>query len=98
LRAPLEVEVSIDCQALAKRSLLGDEACCDAVPGLAVTPVLLPRFAAAQAPLQPVAKRTMPASAQGRFDHLGIEEKDSRLFVAAESRHQVLVFDLKSGK
>ena len=65
---------------------------------LAVMPVLLPRFAAAQAPLQPVAKLTMPASVQGRFDHLGIEEKDSRLFVAAESRHQVLVFDLKSGK
>jgi hypothetical protein len=41
------------------------------VLSLAVIPVLLPRFAAAQAPLQPVAKLTMPASVQGRFDHLG---------------------------
>jgi DNA-binding beta-propeller fold protein YncE len=68
------------------------------VLSLAVIPVLVPRFAAAQAPLQPVAKLTMPASVQGRFDHLGIDEKGSRLFVAAESAHQVLVFDLKSGK
>jgi hypothetical protein len=34
--------------------------------------VLLPRFATAQAPLQPVAKLEMPASVQGKFDHLGI--------------------------
>jgi DNA-binding beta-propeller fold protein YncE len=40
----------------------------------------------------------MPASVQGRFDHLGIDPRDGRLFVAAESAHQVLVFDLKSGK
>ena len=68
------------------------------VLSLAVIPVLLPRFAAAQAPLQLVAKLQMPASVQGRFDHLGIDEKGGRLFVAAESAHQVLVFDLKSGK
>lgn len=46
------------------------------VLSLAVIPVRLPRFAAAQAPLQPVA---------------GIDEKGSRLFVAAESAHQILV-------
>jgi DNA-binding beta-propeller fold protein YncE len=51
-----------------------------------------------QAPLQLVTKLTMPTSVHGKFDHLGIDEKGSRLFVAAESVHQVLVFDLKSGK
>lgn len=48
--------------------------------------------------LRPVAKFVMPASVQGRFDHLGIDRKGSRVFVAAESAHRVLVFDLKSGK
>jgi DNA-binding beta-propeller fold protein YncE len=52
----------------------------------------------AQDVLRPVSKFGMPASVQGKFDHLGIDEKGSRLFVAAESAHQVLVFDLKSGK
>jgi DNA-binding beta-propeller fold protein YncE len=50
------------------------------------------------APLRLVGKLTMPASVQGKFDHLGIDQKGGRLFVAAESVHQVLVFDLKSGK
>jgi DNA-binding beta-propeller fold protein YncE len=49
-------------------------------------------------PLRLDAKLTMPASVQGKFDHLGIDQKHGRLFVAAESAHQVLVFDLKSGK
>jgi DNA-binding beta-propeller fold protein YncE len=52
----------------------------------------------AQEPLRPVAKFVMPAAVQGKFDHLGIDYKGGRLFVAAESAHQVLVFDLKSGK
>lgn len=51
-----------------------------------------------QAPLQPAAKFVMPSSIQGKFDHLGIDQKGGRLFVAAESAHQVLVFDLNSGK
>lgn len=51
-----------------------------------------------QQPLQPVGKFLMPASIQGKFDHLGIDQKGGRLFVAAESAHQVLVFDLNSGK
>jgi DNA-binding beta-propeller fold protein YncE len=50
------------------------------------------------APLQLASKLEMPASVQGRFDHLGIDQRRGRLFVAAESAHQVLVFDLKSGK
>jgi len=40
----------------------------------------------------------MPASVRGKFDHLGIDSKGTRLFVAAETAHQVLVFDLKSGE
>jgi hypothetical protein len=56
------------------------------VLSLAVIPVLLPRFAAAQAPLQPVAKLKMPASVQGRFDHLGIDEKGSRCLLLQRAR------------
>ena len=52
----------------------------------------------AQQALRSVAKFVMPSSIQGKFDHLGIDKKGSRLFVAAESAHQVLIFDLKSGK
>jgi DNA-binding beta-propeller fold protein YncE len=65
---------------------------------LLVVSGLLGRSAYAQEPLQPITKFVMPASVQGKFDHLGIDEKGGRLFVAAESAHQVLVFDLKSGK
>ena len=61
--------------------------------------LVLPFYAAdAQAPLQPVARFSMPGGVQGKFDHLGIDEKGRRLFVAAESAHEVLVFDLHSGK
>jgi DNA-binding beta-propeller fold protein YncE len=49
-------------------------------------------------PLRLDAKLTMPASVQGKLDHLGIDQKHGRLFVAAESAHQVLIFDLKSGR
>jgi DNA-binding beta-propeller fold protein YncE len=48
--------------------------------------------------LRPLGKFIMPTSVHGKFDHLGIDQKGGRLFVAAESAHQVLVFDLKSGK
>lgn len=40
----------------------------------------------------------MPASVQGKVDHLGIDCRGSRLFVAAETAHQVLIFDLKNGE
>jgi DNA-binding beta-propeller fold protein YncE len=56
------------------------------------------RPAFSEEPLRPVAKLVMPNSIQGKFDHLGIDHKGGRLFVAAESAHQVLVFDLTSGK
>ncbi len=50
------------------------------------------------APLKQVRKFDMPSSVQGKFDHLGIDLRGRRLFAAAESAHQVLVFDLGSGK
>ncbi len=49
-------------------------------------------------PLSLVTKYDMPSSVQGRFDHLGIDIRGHRLFAAAETAHQVLVFDLRSGK
>jgi DNA-binding beta-propeller fold protein YncE len=49
-------------------------------------------------PLKLVAKYAMPASVQGKFDHLGLDLQGNLLFVAAETAHQVLVFDLKTGK
>jgi WD40 repeat protein len=54
--------------------------------------------AQAQEPLRPAGQLAMPASVQGRFDHVNIDVKGGRLFAAAETAHQVLVFDLKSGK
>ena len=63
-------------------------------------PVFLLAFASiapAQQPMTPVGPVPMPAAIQGRFDHLGIDVKGSRLFAAAETIHQVPVFDLKSG-
>jgi DNA-binding beta-propeller fold protein YncE len=51
----------------------------------------------AQQPMPPAAPIPMPATVTGRFDHLGIDVKRGRLFAAAETIHQVPVFDLKSG-
>jgi len=45
-----------------------------------------------------VSKDQMPPAIQGRFDHLGIDMRGNRLFAAAETAHQVLVFDLHTGK
>jgi DNA-binding beta-propeller fold protein YncE len=52
----------------------------------------------AAAPLKLVAKYKMPASVKGRFDHLAADARGNRLFLAAESAHEVLVFNLRSGK
>lgn len=68
------------------------------ISGCLLTLGLFVRPAYSQQPLQPVGKFLMPTSVQGKFDHLGIDQKGGRLFVAAESAHQVLVFDLSSGK
>jgi DNA-binding beta-propeller fold protein YncE len=40
----------------------------------------------------------MPASIQGRFDHLAVDVPGNRLFVTAESAHEVLIFDLSTGE
>ena len=63
--------------------------------GVAVSPRL---HAQSKAPLQLTGHDQMPASVVGRFDHLGIDLQGNRLFAAAESAHQVLVFNLRSGK
>lgn len=69
---------------------------------LAIIPIVLmaagAALAAPSAPLKLVAKFKMPASVHGRFDHLGVDLRGDRLFLAAESAHQVLVFDLRTGK
>jgi DNA-binding beta-propeller fold protein YncE len=54
--------------------------------------------ASAAPPLKLVAKYQMPASVQGRFDHLAADVPGNRLFLAAESAHEVLVFNLRTGK
>jgi DNA-binding beta-propeller fold protein YncE len=63
---------------------------------VALSPITLQ--AHSQTALRPVGKLVMPASVQGKFDHLGIDQKAGRLFVAAESAHQVLIFDLRNDK
>lgn len=49
-------------------------------------------------PLKLASKYKMPASIQGRFDHLAADVPGNRLFLAAESAHEVLVFNLRTGK
>jgi DNA-binding beta-propeller fold protein YncE len=72
------------------RSRLGVVPSCLIAMGVTIQP------AHSQTTLRPVGKLVMPASVQGKFDHLGIDQQGRRLFVAAESAHQVLVYDLKS--
>jgi DNA-binding beta-propeller fold protein YncE len=56
-------------------------------------------FAArASEPLELVAKYEMPAAVKGHFDHLDADLSGNRLFVTAESAHEVLVFNLRNGK
>lgn len=49
------------------------------------------------APLKLVARYSMPAAVQGRFDHLTVDAAGNRLLLAAETAHEVLVFNLRSG-
>jgi len=51
-----------------------------------------------QKPLHLVKKFAMPSGIAGHFDHVSIDPSGHRLYAAAESAHQVLVFDLDSGK
>lgn len=59
---------------------------------------LLPHRAQAAPPLVLTQKFKMPASAKGRFDHLGVDLRGNRLFLAAETAHEVLVFNLRTGQ
>jgi DNA-binding beta-propeller fold protein YncE len=63
---------------------------------LTLASLALASLAPAQQPMTPATPILMPSSIQGRFDHLGIDVKGGRLFAAAETIHQVPVFDLKS--
>jgi DNA-binding beta-propeller fold protein YncE len=58
----------------------------------------LAAVAQAAAPLRLVTKFTMPSSVKGRFDHLAADEAGNRLLLTAESAHEVLVFNLHTGK
>lgn len=54
---------------------------------------------AAGPPLKLVGKYNMPASLKGpKFDHLVVDIPGNRLFVAAQSDREVLVFNLQTGK
>ena len=66
----------------------------------AVFLALVPRAIAAAkppAPLRLVQRFKLPADITGRFDHFGVDLQGARLFLAAESLHQVLVLNLKTG-
>jgi DNA-binding beta-propeller fold protein YncE len=49
-------------------------------------------------PLKRAAKYKMPDTVKGRFDHLGVDMRGNRLFLAAETAHEVLVFNLRTGE
>ena len=54
--------------------------------------------ARAAAPLKLAAKYKMPAAVKGRFDHLAADVANNRLLLTAETAHEVLVFNLRTGK
>lgn len=54
--------------------------------------------ARAAAPLKLVAKYKMPPAVKGRFDHLAADVPNNRLLLTAETAHEVLVFNLRTGK
>lgn len=61
-----------------------------AAPGLIAT-------AATSEPLRLAHRIKLPAEVKGRFDHFGVDLQGGRLFLAAESMHQVLVLNLQTG-
>lgn len=48
-------------------------------------------------PLRLVHRFKLPAEVKGRFDHFGVDLQGGRLFLAAESMHEVLVLNLETG-
>jgi DNA-binding beta-propeller fold protein YncE len=67
---------------------------------LCLTTLLWVAAAQAQkaAPLRLVQTLTMDGGITGRFDHMAIDVKGGRLFLAALEHHTIEVFDLKAGK
>ncbi len=68
-----------------------------------LAPLLIAAFAVgagaqSPAPLQPVARHSLPADVTGHFDHLTADVPGNRLFLAAESTHSVLILNLRTGK
>lgn len=55
-------------------------------------------LASTEPPLRLAAKYKMPEAVQGRFDHLYADAQGNRLFLAAETAHEVLVFNLRTGQ
>ena len=68
---------------------------CLMISWMAITQIAV---AQSSAPLKLITKYSMPESIYGRFDHLGGDLRGNRLFLAAESAHTVLIFDLRTGK
>jgi DNA-binding beta-propeller fold protein YncE len=58
----------------------------------------LAAVAQAAAPLKLVTKFTMPSAVKGHFDHLAADVPGNRLLLTAESAHEVLVFNLHTGR
>ena len=58
---------------------------------------LLTMAISASPPLSHIATDSMPTSVTGRFDHLEADPAGNRLFLAAESAHEVLIFNLRTG-
>lgn len=64
----------------------------------AMLPTCPSALAQAHSPLRLVQKDTMLTNIQGHFDHLAVDLPGNRIYAAAESAHQVLIFNLNSGK
>jgi DNA-binding beta-propeller fold protein YncE len=65
---------------------------------VAVAVIAAASAAHGQAPLKKIQELPFPSAVKGRLDHLAADTQGHRLFVVAEEFHQVLVFDLASGK
>ena len=65
---------------------------------LSLSPSIIAAPKPSASPLQLVHRFKLPADVTGRFDHFGVDLKGNRLFLAAETMHEVLVLDLRTGK
>jgi DNA-binding beta-propeller fold protein YncE len=60
--------------------------------------LIITTVAQAAAPLRLITKFTMPSDVKGHFDHLAADLAGNRLLLTAERAHEVLVFNLHTGK